>query len=146
MAFVLIVIGIVIFVTALNGTTGQLGSLLVSDTFGQGGFAYWALAVFIAGAIGYYKPAKTFSDLLVALLIITLLLSNGGVLGKISQAFASASTTETNVAPQAATTAPTSTAATAVNTTSQSSTNSPDDLGNLLGVPEPALGDPLGFE
>lgn len=144
MAFVLIIIGIAIFVTALNGTTGQLGSLLVSDTFGQGGYAYWALAVFIAGALGYYKPAKVFSDLLVTLIIITLLLSNGGVLGKISQAFASASTTATNVAPQSTSTTPA--AATAVNTTSQPSTNSPDDLGNLLGVPEPALGDPLGFE
>jgi hypothetical protein len=89
MPFVLIAIGAILFLTAINGTTLQLGSMLKSDTFGKGGYIYWAVAVFIVGAIGYYKPLKKPSDLFLILVILGLLLSNGGVFAKFNQAIAS---------------------------------------------------------
>ena len=77
MPFVLIILGLILFVTAIKGTTGQLASLFASDTFGQGGYLYWLVAILIVGAVGYIKPLKTLSDSFVVLLLIVLFLANG---------------------------------------------------------------------
>lgn len=92
MPFVLIVIGAVIFLTAINGTTIQLGSMLKADTFGQGGYIRWFVAIVIVGALGYIKALKTPSDYTLLLVILVLFLSHSGVFAEFNQAIAAAPT------------------------------------------------------
>lgn len=78
MPFVLIVVGIILLVTAIQGTTGQLGSMLVQDTFGTGGYVYWFVAIIVIGAVGYVKQLKTLSDMGMFLVVLVLFLSHKG--------------------------------------------------------------------
>lgn len=86
MPFVIIIFGIILFVTAIKGTTGKLGALLASDVFGAGGYIYWIIAVLVTGIVGYIKPLKPVSDAFLALLIIALVLGHGGVWQKFNEA------------------------------------------------------------
>jgi hypothetical protein len=89
MAFILILAGLVLFVTAYQGTTGQLGSMLVQDVFGtqgQGGFIYWIVAIGIVGAVGYIKSLKGLSDAFIGLLLLVLFISNKGFFAKFNAA------------------------------------------------------------
>jgi hypothetical protein len=88
-AFVLIAVGVILFVTAYQGTTGTLGSMLVQDVIGtQGtkGFLYWAVAILVIGAIGYIQKLKGLSDAFVALLLLVLFIGNKGFFAKFNQA------------------------------------------------------------
>ena len=86
MPFVLIVIGVILLITAIHGTSGKLGSMLSSDIFGAKGFVYWFLAIFIIGAIGYYRPLKPVSNLFLVLVVLILFISEGGFFQKFTQA------------------------------------------------------------
>lgn len=85
MPFVLIVVGIVILVTAINGTTGKLAGLLKTDVFGQNGYIYWAVAVGVVGAIGYINAFKRLSDWFIVLILLALVLNNRGIFQQFSQ-------------------------------------------------------------
>lgn len=89
MAFVLVLAGLVLFVTALQGTANQLGTMLVQDVFGtQGnrGFLYWVVAIAVVGAIGYVKSLKGLSDAFLALLLLVLFLNNKGFFAQFNSA------------------------------------------------------------
>jgi hypothetical protein len=86
MPFILILIGLMLFVTAINQTTGQFGHMLLVDTFSNGGYLYWAFAIFIIGAIGYVKSLKTISDYFLVLVILVLFLSHKGVFSQFNAA------------------------------------------------------------
>ena len=77
MAFVLLIIGIFLMVSAVRNSYGQLLQLIVGDFTNQGNFTYWVIALLIVGAVGYVKPLKGLSDGFLALIIIVLLLSKG---------------------------------------------------------------------
>lgn len=78
MPFILILFGILLVVVGIRNTQGQLGSLLVSDFTGTPNFWYWVAAIFIIGALGYVDELKTPSRAMLALVLITLILSNRG--------------------------------------------------------------------
>lgn len=78
MPYFLVAVGVVMIVTSLNNTYATLGSLLQSDFTGQGNFIYWVAAIVILGGIGYYAPAKPLSRAFLVLIIVTMLISNGG--------------------------------------------------------------------
>lgn len=78
MAFILVLIGLLLVVSAIRGTQAELGSQVVSDFTGPGNFVYWILALGIVGAVGYVGDLQKFSRAFMALLIIVLLLSNKG--------------------------------------------------------------------
>lgn len=114
MPFVLIVIGVILLVTAIQGTTGTLASMLAQDTFGAGGFLYWFVAILIIGAVGYIPKLKTASDLMLLLVLMVLLLSQKGfakqfvaALGQVNPATA----TTTGTAAGTASSTPTNPAA-----------------------------------
>src|SRR5487761_2645425 len=87
MPYVFIIAGAVILLTAINGTTGELGAMLKTDIFGTGGFMYWFIAIVIVGGIGYIKPLKPLSDIILVLLVLILFLSSkGGFFKQFTQA------------------------------------------------------------
>ncbi len=79
MPFVLIIAGLVMLLTAVNGTVGQLGTLLKQDIFGTHGFMFWIVAIIIIGALGYIKAIKPLSDGFLVLILLVLFLNNRGV-------------------------------------------------------------------
>lgn len=79
MPFILIVVGIILLVTAIQGTTGQLASMLSQDVFGAGGYLYWFVAILVIGAVGYVKQLKTLSDMGIFLVVLVLILSHKGL-------------------------------------------------------------------
>jgi hypothetical protein len=100
MPFILIIIGVILLVTAIQGTTTNLGHMLAGDIFGSQGYLYWFLAIISIGAVGYIKPLKPASDAFLVLLLLVLFLANGGVFAKIGPAIAaikpSSNTTSAN--------------------------------------------------
>lgn len=78
MPFVLIILGILLVVVGIRNTQGQLGSLIVGDFTGTPNFWYWIAAIFVIGALGYIDELKVPSRAMLALVLITLILSNKG--------------------------------------------------------------------
>jgi hypothetical protein len=52
------------------------------DFTGPGNFIYWGLALFLIGALGYYKPMKPLSNAFLGLVILVLFISNRGFFAK----------------------------------------------------------------
>lgn len=90
MAFVLIFVGAVLFLTAIKGTTGKLGALLLQDVFG--GFVWWAAAILAIGALGYIKTVRPLSDAFLVLVVLVLLVANRGFFNKLTEAIAAIKT------------------------------------------------------
>lgn len=86
MPFALIVIGVLIFFTALNGTAGPFGKQVYNDLFGtNGGFVYWVAGIVIVGLIGYIPSLKKPSDTFMVLIILAMLLHNKGFFQQLQQ-------------------------------------------------------------
>lgn len=80
MAFALLIIGAVLLIAAVRGTTdGPAGlyALLLNDFTGPANFVYWAVAILLIGALGYIPKLKTFSVALLALVVLVLFLKKG---------------------------------------------------------------------
>lgn len=73
MAFVLILIGLVLVVSAYQGTQSQLGADLKQDI---PPFAVWALAIAAVGGLGFIPGMKVISRYLIALVLVVLVLRN----------------------------------------------------------------------
>jgi hypothetical protein len=84
MPILMLTLGIVAVVTAINGSFKQFVTQLESDLTGQ--FFNWLLAVFAVGLIGYIPGWEKPSRLFLALIIIALIFSNQGVIAKLQQA------------------------------------------------------------
>lgn len=82
MALALIVIGVVFLTAAIRGTHPELFAVLKDDFTGRDNFLYWGLALFVIGAVGYYKPLRPVSHSFMVLVIIVLFLSNEGFFNK----------------------------------------------------------------
>jgi len=92
MPFAFLIIGGVFTVAAVRGNSAQLFSLLRSDLTGKDNYLYWALSILVLGALGYIDDLKPLSRGFLVLVLIVLVLANGGFfqlfnesLGKISQ-------------------------------------------------------------
>ena len=112
MAFALLIIGAVLLIAAVRGTTdGPAGlyALLVGDFTGPANFVYWAVAILLIGALGYIPKLKTFSVALLSLVVLVLFLKKGdpttGVGGGFFAQFTSglATTTTAQKMPSAST-------------------------------------------
>lgn len=88
MPIALLVIGIVFLVAAVRGTHELLFDTLKDDFSGPNNFLYWGIALFIIGAVGYYKPAKPFSNAFMTLVIIVLFISNKGFFARFMETIA----------------------------------------------------------
>jgi hypothetical protein len=82
MPLALIIIGTALIVSAFRNTQDQLGAQLVKDFTGAGNFLYWFAAIAVVGAVGYATKFSTVSRLFLVLILIVIVLSNGGVFEK----------------------------------------------------------------
>lgn len=70
------VIGVLLIVAGVRGTTSQLFSLVKSDFSGQPNYFEWMIAIFLVGAIGYVKQLSTISRMMMILVAAGLLYKN----------------------------------------------------------------------
>lgn len=74
-----ILVGTMLVVLAFRGTEHNFAKLLGQD-FGQGSqFWSWAVALGVLGTLGYVDALKRFSNLFLGLVIVVLVLKNGGL-------------------------------------------------------------------
>lgn len=135
MPFALIVIGLLIAISAINGTTSQLGKQLAADFTGSGNFTYWIMAIGVVGFIGYIPSLQKPSRMFLALVIIAMVLANGGVFQKLQAALQSGPATVSPTGTSTATTA-TNTATASLNTAATSLSN----IGSSLATGAKAIG------
>jgi hypothetical protein len=77
MVFALAIVGLVLLVTAVRGTTSDLFMLVRSDFIGTDNFIYWLVAILIIGAVGFIPKARPISTALLGLVVVVLFLKNG---------------------------------------------------------------------
>ena len=77
MPFVLLALGILFFVVAIQGTQGSLFTLLKSEFVGTNSFVVWASALIIIGLLGYIKPIRPISHAMLVLIVLVMVLTNG---------------------------------------------------------------------
>jgi hypothetical protein len=138
MPFALITIGLIFFLSALNTVNGQpaykaLSAQLYSDLFTSSpSFIKWALALVAVGFIGYIPGAKKPADWFMFLIIIGMVLANGGLFTQLESAIQAGP-----AAPGATGTTATAATGTAGATTLQGLAN--QATGSLLGSAEQGL-------
>jgi hypothetical protein len=82
MPFALILIGLILVITAIRGTSKQFFDSLKEDFTGPNNFVLWIMAIFGLGMLGYVKPLKPLSDSFLALVLIVMTINNrNGLLG-----------------------------------------------------------------
>lgn len=86
MPFALVIIGLVMVVTGAKGTQSQLGAELRKDFTGDGNFLYWFAVIAALGALGTIDSFKNFARSFIALVLVAMILANGGVFQKLIEA------------------------------------------------------------
>lgn len=86
MPFALTFIGLIFVVTGVKGTIGVLGSQLKRDFTGEGNFLYWFLAMGSVGSLGAIPEFRNFSRLFMTLILVAMVIKNGGVFDKLIDA------------------------------------------------------------
>lgn len=79
MLFGLALMGMLLIASALKGTEHELGQQLQSDLIGSNGFIVWIFAILAIGAIGYVPGLETVSNYLLALVMVVVVVRNGGI-------------------------------------------------------------------
>jgi hypothetical protein len=91
MALALVLVGILIIATGIEGTEHQLGAQLAQDLYGSNGFLVWMASIVIIGLLskipGFDGPAKA----LLALIFAVIILGNPDFIGNLAQGIISAS-------------------------------------------------------
>jgi len=92
MPFALIIVGVVLLVSSVRNTQQDLYTLVKGDFTGPNNYLYWLVSILIIGALGYIEVLRPISRMFLALVIIVLFLSHGGVLEQFNaQLFSSTS-------------------------------------------------------
>lgn len=86
MPFALVIIGLVMIVTGAKGTQNELSEQLVKDFTGEGNFLYWIVSIGAIGSLGYIKSIEPLSRAFMALIIIAMVIRNGGFFDKFTEA------------------------------------------------------------
>jgi uncharacterized membrane protein HdeD (DUF308 family) len=79
MPFVFGIVGILLVVSGVRGTTSQLAALVKSDFTGKPNYLEWMVAIFLVGSIGYIKDLAPLSRAFMVALIISMFFANKGV-------------------------------------------------------------------
>ncbi len=85
MPYALLVMGAVLLVAGIRNTYADLWNLVRNDFTSQGGFLSWVAAIAVVGALGYIPKLRPLSVAFMTLLLIVLVLSNGGVFDRLQQ-------------------------------------------------------------
>lgn len=86
MPFALVLIGLILVITAARDTHREFGALVAEDFTGQGNFFYWIVSILVIGSIGYYKPARAFSNSFLFLVALSMFIANRGFFTKLQEA------------------------------------------------------------
>jgi hypothetical protein len=104
MPFALLLIGAVLIITAIRGTYSDLGKQLTTDFTGSGSgsFLIWIAAIGAVGALGYSPVLRTPARMLLALVILAMVMTNGqrGLFSRLQQAVSTAPPAEPGIADQ----------------------------------------------
>lgn len=105
MAFALVFIGLVLIVTGANNTYAQLGGQLKTDFTGSKSFVLFVVAIGAVGALGYMNDFRKFSHYFMALILLSLVLSNKGFFQNFEAALANPTAPSPSASGNAAPTA-----------------------------------------
>ena len=86
MPFALIIVGLLLIVTGARDTYKQFGTMLVGDFTGEGNFTYWLAAFGALGALGYNDTLRPFARGFMALILISMVIRNGGFFDQFGKA------------------------------------------------------------
>jgi hypothetical protein len=86
MIFGLLVLGTLLIASGLKGTEHKLGQQIANDMLGTDGFIGWIAAFGAIGALGYIPKLEQPSRYMLALLIVVIVVRNGGVFQNAMQA------------------------------------------------------------
>jgi hypothetical protein len=123
-------------VSAARNTQTQLIGLLKSDFTGKGNFIYWLISILAIGAVGYIPDLKPVSRAFLVLVVIVLILKNGGVFTQFLQAINGTQSVNagSNTQQSSQGTSRLTTQQTTQNATPNSTTDSLDGLGELAAL------------
>lgn len=88
MPFALVLLGLILIISGVKNTHRALGQSLVDDFTGPGNFFYWVGAIGAVGAVGYWEKARPLSHAFLVLILVAMVLSNGGFFARLQEAFA----------------------------------------------------------
>lgn len=77
MPFALIIIGLALLVSAVNGTSSSLFTLIKGDFTGKDNFIFWTVSILVIGSVGYIPKLKPVSDAFLVLVVLVLVLARG---------------------------------------------------------------------
>lgn len=86
MPFALVTLGLILIVSGARDTYKALGAQIVGDFTGSGNFTYWIASIGAVGAAGYIKPIQPLSRAFLALILLAMVLSNGGIFQQFTEA------------------------------------------------------------
>jgi hypothetical protein len=136
MQIALILIGVLLLATGVQGTQGSLASQLASDFgTGSGSFWYFIVGIFAVGALGYYQPFGGASKWLLALVILVLLVANEGFFTQL-QAALSQPLPASPVAPALPVPQAGAAVASTLNTANTAAQSAGRAVGQSLGLPD----------
>lgn len=101
MPYALLILGIVFTVSGVQGTQGKLFDLVRGDFSGQNSFIFWAASIIGIGAVGYVPDLRKLANSFLVLILVVLILKNGGVFSKFSDALKTSATPSGNAATPA---------------------------------------------
>ena len=77
MPFAFIIVGTVLVVSGVKGTSQDLLTLVKGDLQGKNGYLYWLVAILVIGSIGYVPAFKSISRAFLILVLVVLVLKEG---------------------------------------------------------------------
>jgi len=84
-----LIVGVLLIVVAINDKISDLGGLIKEDfrpSANQPAFPVWIMAIFVAGSLGYIKAMRPVANAFLALIIISMFLSNRGFFNQFKSA------------------------------------------------------------
>ena len=75
MPFAFAIIGLVLIVAGVRGSSADLLKLVSGDFTGDNNFIYWALSIAIIGSIGYVDELRPISRAFLVLIFVVLILA-----------------------------------------------------------------------
>lgn len=75
MPIILLIAGITLIISAVRDSQDDYFTLLKGDFTGENNFIYWFAAIFLIGALGYFKSLKSFSNAMLVLVILVVFLA-----------------------------------------------------------------------
>lgn len=98
MPFALVFVGVVMLVAGVRAKQDELYTAVKGDVSGSGSYVGWMVSILFIGALGYIEAIRPISRAFLVLLVIVLMLRNGGFWQKFNeQVFSSQPKTDTTV-------------------------------------------------